>query len=182
MRKILLALLLMLSVQALMAGTPPERPHQVRVGWGDMLFETVAFPGAASEKGGKGFTGHLFAGYQYSLTPNFSVGGQLDFEGIFLADMKNYDLIVMPTIRFIYLDTEWVELHSGIGIGMLFAFDNKGGKELSPAVDLNFFGIQVGNGPLRMGLDLGMLNALSSGKKVYMLGSRLVSLSFNYRF
>lgn len=182
MRKLLITLLLLLPVQGLMAGTPPPRPHQVRVGWGDMLFETLAFPAAGKDKGGKGFTGHLFAGYQYSINRHFSVGGQLDFEGIYMADMNNYDLILMPTARVTYINTEWVELHSGLGVGVLFAFDNKGGKEFAPAIDLNLFGIQLGNGPLRMGLDIGMLNALINGKKVYMMGSRLVSISLNYQF
>ena len=182
MRKILLTLLFVLPVQALWGVEPPERQHQVRLGWGDMIFETVAFPAAASEQGGRGFTGHFFAGYQYSVNPVVSLGGQLDFEGIFMADMNNYNLTLMPTVRFTYLRSEAWELHSGVGLGALFAFDNKGGAQLAPAIDLNFFGFQAGKGPLKVGVDLGMLNALTGGKKIYMLGSRLLSVSLNYSF
>lgn len=182
MRKILLAILLMLPVQGLWAGTPVPQPHQVRVGWGDMLFESLAFPKAGHDRGGKGYTGHFFAGYQYQLTRVVSLGGQIDFEGIYMSDMNNYNLVFMPTVRFTYLRSDWVELHSGVGVGLLLAFDNVGGAELAPSIDLNFFGVQVGEGPLKLGLDLGMLNAFLSSKKVYMMGSRLLSVSLNYQF
>lgn len=156
--------------------------HQVRVGWGDMLFESLAFPKATRAQGGKGFTGHIFAGYQYQLNKVVSLGGQLDFQAIRMADMDNFDLAILPTVRFTYLRTPWVELHSGVAAGLLLAFDNKGGAELSPALDLNFVGIQLGNGPLTAGLDLGMLNALTGGSKIYLVGARLVSVSLNYKF
>lgn len=181
MRKFFLFIVLALGIPAAVAAQEFPR-HQVRAGWGDMFFESLAFPKAARAQGGKGFTGHLFAGYQYQLNKVVSLGGQLDFQAIRMADMDNFDLAVMPTVRFTYLRTPWVELHSGVAVGVLLAFDNKGGAEFSPALDLNFVGIQLGNGPLTAGLDLGMLNALSGGSKIYLLGARLVSVSLNYQF
>ena len=183
MKKLLITLLL--SLPSLVYGSSPPSAiprHLVRVGWGDMFFESVAFPSAASEKGGKGYTGHLFAEYLYRVTRVVSVGAQVDFQGIYRAEMSDYDLTILPTVRFTYLRTRMVQLFSGVGAGLLFAFDNQGGKEFAPALNLNLAGVQLGDGPLTIGMELGLLNALSSPQKVYMIGSRLFSLSLNYQF
>ena len=179
MRKAILIILLLLPLTA-WAGNPPK--HHLRLGWGDMLYESLVFPSASKAKGGNGYSGHLFAGYQYNLTPVVSVGGQLDYEAIRCSDMNNYDLVLMPTIRFTYLDSDWAELHSGMGVGILAAFDNQGGFEMAPAMDLNFVGVQLGQGPLRMGLDLGCMISLMNTHKIYLMGARLLSVSLNYSF
>lgn len=172
--------LLLLSCFSLFPALAQNR-HQIRVGWGDMLFESLVFREASPVFGGKGFTGHIFTEYQYSVSKVVSVGGQIDFEGILAADMNNYDIVVMPTVRFTYLHSPWVELYSGLGAGLLCACDNKGGAEFAPAVNLNLFGVQVGKGPVSASVELGALNSLVKSR-VYMLGSRLVSVSLNYRF
>lgn len=183
MRKLLIAILLAIPIAAL--GSTPKSAtsrHLVRVGWGDMLFESLAFPSAGRDRGGKGYTGHLFGEYQYQWTKVVSVGAQLDFQGIFTPDMNNYDLTFLPTVRFTYLRTRMVQMYSGVGAGLLFAFDNCGGAELAPALNLNLVGLMLGDGPLTIGFELGLLNALTGAQKVYMAGSRLFSLSLNYQF
>ena len=95
--------------------------------------------------------------------------------------MNNYDVTVMPTVRFTYLRRPWVELYSGLGAGLLCALDNLGGAEFAPAVNINLFGVQVGKGPISASVELGALNSMFKSR-VYMLGSRLVSVSLNYRF
>jgi hypothetical protein len=163
----------------------PQQRQMIRVGWGDMLFESLAFPEARRKNGGKGCTGHLFAEYQYQLTDVVSVGAQLDFEGIYVPDMRNYDITVMPTVRFTYFRRPVVKLYSGLGVGMLFACDNHGGLELSPALNLNPIGVEVSPWklyPISLGAELGMLNALVSGTRIYLLGARMLSFSVNYRF
>lgn len=214
-RFITLSILLFVTLLALQArpkGDLSQR-HQVRVGWGDMLFETMAFhpsvthdyvspsalPGDFSilERHSYRYTGHLFAEYQFRATRVVRVGGLLDFEGIFWKEsefdsnhvqrgatvpIRNYNVVVMPTVRFDYLNREWWSLYSGLGAGALFAFDNQGGSAYSPALNLNFLGVQVGKGHWSGGLELGLMAALSSGYKIYMLGSRLVSVSLNYRW
>ena len=157
--------LLLLSCFSLFPALAQNR-HQIRVGWGDMLFESLVFREASPVFGGKGFTGHIFTEYQYSVSKVVSVGGQIPN---------------MPTVRFTYLHSPWVELYSGLGAGLLCAFDNKGGAEFAPAVNLNLFGVQVGKGPVSASVELGALNSLVKSR-VYMLGSRLVSVSLNYRF
>ena len=101
MRKLLTILFLLLPLLS-QAQSPAK--HLVRLGWGDMFYESLAFPSAGRDLGGHGYTGHLFAEYQYRITRVISVGGQMDFEGIFTPDMDNYDLVLMPTVRFTYLN------------------------------------------------------------------------------
>ena len=183
MKKLLITIMLSLSSLAYGNSLQSANPrHLVRVGWGDMLFESMAFPSAGRDRGGKGYTGHLFAEYQYRFTRVVSVGAQLDFQGIYRAEMNDYDLTFLPTVRFTYLRTRMVQMYSGVGAGLLFAFDNAGGREFAPALNLNFAGVQLGEGPLTIGFELGLLNALTSPHNIYMAGARLVSLSLNYQF
>ena len=52
--------------------------------------------------------------------------------------------------------------------------------EAAFAFNVNLIGIQVGAGHWYGALDLGMMNAFAGETRIYMLGSRLVSLSINY--
>ncbi|MBQ9661163.1 MAG: hypothetical protein IJV37_07920 [Bacteroidales bacterium] len=191
-----LFLLLLLSVPG--RGQDPSR-HQVRLGWGDMLFETIAFhpssthryPAAPqmdyplAEKRDLGYTGHIFAEYRYQFTPLVSIGMLADFQGIFWTTethfrSRNYDLTLLPNVRFSYFNREWVRLYSGLGAGLTVAFDNERHAEFAPALNLNFLGVQVGKGHWSGSAELGFMAALSDASRVYMLGSRLLSVSVNY--
>lgn len=213
MKRILLVVCLLLA--ALVAGAQPASSfgsrHQVRIGWGDALFETLTFgntkphiypnpqalPESFSirEQFNSACTGHLFFEYGYRLNKLVRLGGQLDAEGIFWEEgnfdryhqlvgtaktVRNYNIVVMPTVRLEYLHKRIVTLYSGAGAGMLVAFDNARGCEFSPALNLNLVGIQLGRGHWSGGIELGLMLALSGGNKVYMLGSRLLSFSLNY--
>ena len=215
MKRILtiLVLTILSAAAAAAAGSDGSGRHQVRLGWGDMLFETLAFhpsatlqypnpealPAAFSsdQRHDYGYTGHIFAGYYHRLTKVVSVGGDLDFEGIFWKEttfdryrvptgpsksVRNYNLTILPGVQLTYLDTEWVRMYSGIGAGILLAMDNDGGFEVAPALNLNLVSVQVGKGHWYGALELGMLNALLGASKVYMAGSRLVSVSLNYKW
>lgn len=194
---IVAAALLVLSLSC-GAQTPK---HEVRLGWGDMLFETMAFHPSSThdyptgkptgypyqENRDYGYTGHIFAEYRYHFSSLFSLGMQADFEGIFWTRetgfrSRNYNLTFLPNVRFTYFRREWVRLYSGIGAGLLVAFDNEHHTEAAPALDLNLFGIQVGKGPWSGSVQLGLLAALKSGNEIYMLGSRLFSISVNYNW
>lgn len=178
-----------------------EMRHQVRLGWGDMMFETVAFhPGLAANgnrTGHYGYTGHIFAGYNYSFKSWVAFGAEVDFEGIFWREapsdqyrrptgesvsVRNYDLTIMPEVKFTFYEKEWVKLYAGVGFGALIAFDNKKGVEGAPAFNLNLFGVWMGKGHWGGALELGMFNALTGTDKIYMLGSRLISVSVNYNW
>jgi hypothetical protein len=200
-RLIITLLGIVLLCQAVFASAQPR--HQLRLGWGDPLFETMAFHEGASPTGDFVrqhdfcYTGHFFAEYQYSVTPVISLGLQTDLEGIFWTETltdryrkfigpssfsHNYDLSILPTIRFTFLNTPWVQLYAGSAIGLMMAFDNARHLELAPVFSTTLLGVQVGKGPWSGSLELGGLSSMLNANKVYMLGSRLVSVSVNYRW
>jgi len=192
---VVLALLLL----ALPCSGQTQPRHEVRVGWGDMLFETMVFHPSSKHLYPSGnpsaykfqetrdyaYTGHFFAEYRYHFSPLFSLGMQADFEGIFWTTetnfrSKNYNLTLLPNVRFTYFHSDWVRLYSGIGAGLLIAFDNERHTEAAPALDLNFLGVQVGKGAWSGSVQLGLMAALKGGNDIFMLGSRLISVSVNY--
>jgi len=164
-----------------------------------MLFETMVFHASPThrypsgepeefsykENRDYGYTGHFFAEYRYTFSKLISLGMQADFEGIFWTTetnfrSKNYNLTLLPNIRFSYFDSEWVRLYSGLGLGLLIAFDNERKTELAPALNLNLLGAQVGKGPWSGSVELGLMAAMKGANHIYMLGSRLISVSVNY--
>ena len=202
MKRILTTLLLgtVLLCQA-EAQNPPLRHHQLSFGWGDPLFETLAVHEGASIAGESMrkhdfcYTGHFFVDYQYRLNPVVSLGIQTDLEGIFWketpVDMyrqptgkstssRNYDLSILPTIRLTCLNSRHVRLYGGFGLGAFFAFDNSGNWERASVINITPLGVQAGSGHWSGTLELGSLTALKDANNVYMLGSRLVSVSVNY--
>ena len=145
MKKNLLLILFLLS------GAIPaaSQKHTVRLGWGDMMYETAVFHASPShtfvtpsalpedfsvrEQYGHGYTGHIFAEYLYRAGRNVRLGGMMDFEGIFwkeadfdrnhnvkgaVQNVNNYDLSLIPTVRFDYFNHETVSLYSGLGLGL----------------------------------------------------------------
>ena len=190
-----------------------DNRHSVRIGWGDMITETILFQHSLSgtwanpnalpdnylhhETFDFGYTGHLFAEYQYRLTKVTSLGIQADVEGIFWKEgvfdkyhnlvseaksVKNWDLTLLATARFTYFDRPWVRLYSGLGVGALLAFDNQGGFGAAPAFNLNFIGAEIGKGPWGGSIELGALNALSSPQHIYQFFSRIFAFSFYYKW
>lgn len=205
-----LALLAGCSVGAAAAGQgSPVQRHRLRIGWGDMLFETAVYyptvqhvfdtPSAipdyfrTKEDFSHWFTGHIFAEYQYSVLDFLSVGGQIDFESMgwksgwfdnnhvmveALPDVRFSNVVVMPTVRLSYLRKEPVSVYSGLGAGLLLSFAQT--VEAAPAVYINLVGVQLGSGHWSGSLDLGAMASMSDFSKVYLMGSRLVSVSINY--
>lgn len=177
-------LTLFLLAGASVSGRAQESKHLVRLGWGDYLFEKLAFY-PSDNTSDYAYTGHIFADYQYSLTHFISVGAQADFQGIFwtTADLqrsRNYDLSLLATLRCTWYHSEWVRLYSGIGYGPILLLDNAGNREWGAVLNLNSIGIQVGNSPLSCSVDLGLMAAMRNVNRIYMFGSRLISVSVNY--
>ena len=124
-----------------------------------------------------------------------SAGVQTDFEGIFwkvasrdaagtvVSDpvrVNNYNLCILPSVRFTYFRSEWVDIYSGLSVGLLMAFDNQRQFELAPAFNLNLVGVRVGKGHWGGTAEIGLLNALKGGNDVFMVGSRIISVGVNY--
>ena len=128
------------------------RRNELRVGWGDQLFETLMWrnPGYIISSMPTGmqyayhenhrYYQHLWAEYQWRFNHWFGLGGMIDGSGVSWDEVirngagnemsrnKNqhfYNLVIMPTVRFTYYHHPNVNLYSGLGVGM----DINGGTE-----------------------------------------------------
>lgn len=119
-------------------------PHEVRIGWGDMLFEMLvwhesAYPTALPEqyievyKEQFRYTQHWFAEYMYNASYWYSLGCLVDYSGVLwdkvmrngsgeeLSRDKNHwfsNISIMPTIRFSYYRSPYLSLYSSLGVGL----------------------------------------------------------------
>lgn len=149
-RRLLIILLLFpLWCNALQAETRKERkemPSELRVGWGDMLFETLmwheptsiikSMPTSYQRTYQENFhhNQHLFIEYQYRFNHWFGLGGMVDMGEVNWDDVTRdgtgreiardpghyfYNLTIMPTVRFTYFHHANVNLYSGLGLGMV---------------------------------------------------------------
>lgn len=125
---------------------------ELRIGWGDQLFESLMWhnPTAITNTMPATYTQtyhesyrhrqHLWLEYQYRFTHWFSLGGMVDLSEVSWDDVKRngagvevsrdpnhyfYNAVIMPTIRFTYYHHPNVNLYSGIGLGI----DINGGTE-----------------------------------------------------
>ena len=69
-----------------------------------------------------------------------------------------------------------------MGAGVLVAFDHARNLEVAPAFDFNPVGIQLGKTHWCGSLDFGFMASMKNVNHIYMFGSRLVSVSVNYRW
>lgn len=206
MRKKLLICLLFLPLTLLAEDMVNRswRKHEIRAGWGDMMFETMVWHNSPTyftlEKTmNYRFTGHIFAEYHYRPNAWFSYGGQIDYQQVLwtrempLPDSHEYtecnffDISLMPTVRFTFFWSEWVNLYCGMGAGLLI----NGGTEtnflgqqvaFAPVVDLRLLGISVGNETVFGTLDFGGMFSLLNTNTIYMVGSRIFTASIGVRF
>ena len=126
--------------------------NEVRIGWGDQLFESLIWhnpttiPTTMPESmtylthENYRYNQHLWAEYQWRFCCWFSLGAMVDVsevgwdnvvrngKGVELSYDPNhffYNTIIMPTMRFTYYHHPYVNLYSGMGFGM----DINGGTE-----------------------------------------------------
>ena len=206
MRKLLLILLTLLPL-TLMAEDMTERiwsPHEIRIGYGDPMFETMVWHNSPTyftlEKTmDYKFTGHIFAEYHYRPNAWFSYGGQIDYQQVFwkkedlvdgsyeYSNHNFFDISVMPTVRFTFFWSEYVNLYCGMGAGLLI----NGGTDkdflghqvaFAPVADLRILGLSVGKGMFFGTVDLGGMFSLLNTNTIYMIGSRIFTASVGVRF
>ena len=128
--------------------------HEVRIGWGDQLFESLmwhnpvyrvtSMPATYTQVYHENYhhDQHIWAEYQYRHKGWFSFGGMADISFVHWDDVTRnghgeelsrdkghyfYNLVIMPTIRFTYFHHPNVNLYSGLGFGM----DINGGTEVN---------------------------------------------------
>lgn len=126
--------------------------NELRIGWGDQLFESLIWHNPTSiittmpdsyqqvYKENYSYNQHVWMEYQWRFTHWFSLGAMVDFchvgwdevtrngKGAELnrkEDQFFYNAVIMPTIRFTYFHHENVNFYSGLGIGL----DINGGTE-----------------------------------------------------
>jgi len=195
MKKILYVLALLLTVSSSLRAQEYPR-HEWRIGWGDMMYEKAVFYNTA-EKYNYHRNGHFFAEYQYGILPWFGAGMKVDFSNVnwnSLHDDANHyfnNFCIIPEARFTYLRDGLFTMYSGIGAGLLI----NGGTEkdyldrktvCAPVIDLTAVScsVQWGKGAAShwfTTVELGGLISLNNKREVFMLGSRVISISIGYR-
>ena len=188
--------------------------NEVRIGWGDQLFESLVWhnptsivttmPIASSYEYKERYRHHqhLWLEYQYRFNYWFSLGGMFDMSEVgwdkvtrdgkgneLARDKRNYfyNAVIMPTVRFTYFHHEYVNIYSGLGIGM----DINGGTEtdgrgkhtaVGAAVNFTLVGISANYKRYFVAFDYGGMYALKNANAIYMLKSRMFNLSIGARF
>lgn len=118
--------------------------HELRVGWGDQLFETLvwynqphsthypeSYIGQYEER--YRYLQHWFIEYQYRIRYWFNIGAMVDYSGVVwdkvqrnglgkeLTRDKNcnfHNIAIMFTTRFTYVHSKYVSMYSGLGAGL----------------------------------------------------------------
>jgi hypothetical protein len=121
-----------------------QNPHDIRIGWGDQLFETLvwynqphstlypeSYIGQYDER--YRYLQHWFVEYQYRVRYWFNVGGMIDYSGVVWDKVQRngigeeikrdkncnfHNIAIMVTTRFTYLHSKYVLLYSGLGVGL----------------------------------------------------------------
>ena len=126
--------------------------NELRIGWGDQLFESLIWHNSTSiittmpdsyqqvYKENYSYNQHVWMEYQWRFTHWFSLGAMVDFSHVGWDEVTRngkgaelnrkeeqffYNAVIMPTIRFTYFHHENVNFYSGLGIGL----DINGGTE-----------------------------------------------------
>lgn len=126
--------------------------NELRIGWGDQLFESLIWHNTTSiittmpdsyqqvYKENYSYNQHVWMEYQWRFTHWFSLGAMVDFSHVGWDEVTRngkgaelnrkedqffYNAVIMPTIRFTYFHHENVNFYSGLGVGL----DINGGTE-----------------------------------------------------
>ena len=189
---------------------PVNQRNELRVGWGDMMFETLVWhektllPSINGDVIAKNYryTQHWFAEYLYRVNFWFGVGGMLDYGGVYWDKVprdavgneleKLYtawfaNISLMPLIRFTYYEQNFVRLYSGLGFGLNIntgtELDYKGRETAcAPVLNLTLLGVNVGNDHMFGSVELGGMFSLANKQEIYLLDSRIFTASFGVRF
>lgn len=189
---------------------PVTQRNELRIGWGDMMFETLMWHERALLPNMSGdiytknyhYTQHWFAEYLYRLNFWFGVGGMVDYGGVYWDKMtrdaagnevqKLYtawfaNIAIVPTIRFTYYEQNLVRLYSALGYGINIntgtEVDYKGRETAcSGVLNLTLLGVSVGNEHVFGSVELGGIFAMGSKQVIYMLDSRIFTASVGVRF
>ena len=188
--------------------------HELRLGWGDQLFETLRGHQKATvvtTMGGVYVEGyhenfhydqHLWMEYQYRHNDWFSFGGMVDLSEVHWDEVYRngageevmrdpghyfYNVILMPTARFTYFHHDYVNLYSGVGLGIGInggsEMDIRGKKtDVGAAVDVIVLGMSANYKQWFMAVDLGGLYSLKDSNTIFLASSKIIRASIGVRF
>ena len=179
---------------------------------GDMATETMLYHsdhrrnyegtiGSFTEDHSYGYTPHYGISYTYKIKHWLAVGVLLDcqntwwrryeYEGSNTPKSKSrenfYNLSILPTVRFTYLERKRWNLYSAVMTGMVVnggsEEDYKGRNTLVGFdIGLTFIGAGYHWGQWGVACELGQLTALRNTNAIFMVGSRLLSVGVSYDF
>lgn len=181
---------LLFGIQAAAWNFSNDSQNEARIGWGDPMFETLAFH-KGDGKSDYNYTGHIFAEYQRRITYKFSAGIKVDWENVSWKTAAGkcnfYNLSFIPTARWTWFQRNWCSLHTSVGAGL----NINGGSEtdylgrktvLAPVIDICPVGFSVYRDKYFLCLELGGLSSLNSGQEIFMFCSRMISISAGINF
>lgn len=148
------------------------------------------------------YSQHWFAEGQYKALDWLGVGAMVDFSNVSWEN-SDYDgtgrllksngrkyfsnISVMPSVTFTYFNRKHVQLHSSVAMGLNINTGNEKDYKgrftaFAPAIYLNFIGVRGVYDRYFASVDLGALMAMNGQREIYLLGSRLVSVSAGLTF
>lgn len=145
---------------------------------------------------------HAFLSGYFNVRKWFSLGLMLDFSGVcwetadykgngdFIAktsDERFMNICLIPQMRFNYMNKQYVSLHTGFGLGMNV---NTGTEKdylgrqtvVAPAFYLDLIGVKACYKNFFGAVDLGGIISLQNQTEIYLLGSRMFSVSLGVQF
>ena len=179
---------------------------------GDMASETIIYQddpnrtytgtsGAFTEDNGYGYTPHYGITYIHKINSWLAAGVLLDcqntwwtrtvYEGSNTPRSKSrehfYNLSLLPTLRFTYMEKNGWNLYSAIMAGLSVnggsEKDYKGRNTLAGlGIGVTFFGVGYRWGNWGAAAELGMLAGLHDVNTLFMVGTRLLSVGVSYHF
>lgn len=189
-----------------------RRPHAIRIGWGDQLFESLmwremppfdVYPPNYHQTYGENYcyTQHWFLEYQYRTNYWFSLGAMVDYSGVMWEKVVRdgigteldriesnfHNIAMLATLRFTYLHTKLVSMYSGLGMGVLV----NTGSEIdyrqrttawAPAFNFTLLGLSVGNERWFGSIEYGGMYSFMNANEIYLCKSRMFTASIGVKF
>ena len=222
MKRIFIIMLLCAAIVTAYGETRHERDslrHQVRIGWGDQLFESLTWqvtepvyvypktdfldPEDITQERRENFryTQHWFAEYQYRFNRWFGLGFMFDGSGVnwqvvqragygrvINSSERKYfcNLVMMPTANFTYYNHRYVSIYSAIGVGLNVNTGSEmdqNGKltDCAMAVNATLLGISANYQRWFWNVEYGGMYSMAGQNRVYMLKSRMFTISLGVR-
>lgn len=188
--------------------------HEISVGAGDMFFETIMWHNQVHREYGPigseidlfentdySYTPHFFIEYYYRVTEWLNIGFDYDMQytswkenhydasgaGTTVSDENFYNICMMPSIKFNYLNRNHFNMYSTISVGVDINGGTKadcfGNKTLTGvAADLRLLGFRFGGGHYWGFVDFGLLASMKDQNTIFLIGSELIRVGFTYKF